>query len=182
MTARDDSVLDHEAYTDDEFYEILDNSQSHIRLTRDIVTEYGAYRGNPVAILDTWQFGGSWECWADTDLIIVDRTTWNHLSPPARRYLLAHEHFEQLLGKKHRPEIQTEELSPTTVIARYHEEANRRAVAAVGEDAATTYSKEVHELELNRRDSDLEQANHQATYVLKGVEEHVPDEYRVPLD
>lgn len=124
--------------------------------------------GNPVAVVDTWEFGGQWAQYSDDNpLLVFDTATWASLSETAKNFVVAHEAHERDLARE-AGDIGTD--SPSEIVDRHHDAANRRAVADVGEAAATTYA-----LETYARTGDCTQATH----VLRGMEHLVPDQIRI---
>lgn len=111
-------------------------------------------------------------------MIVVDATTWDELSDTTRDYLVAHEKHERDIARE-AGDVAGDDLSPGEIIDRYHNEANRRAVAEIGEEVATRYAQEIYELAVANPDDD--HPRWQATYVLRGIESLVPDDLRIDL-
>jgi len=51
------------------------------------------HQGHPVAIVDTWQFGGIWN--PNNKLIMVDSKTWSRLTEKQKKIVLEHEIIER---------------------------------------------------------------------------------------
>jgi len=56
------------------------------------------YKKHPVAIVDTFQFGGIWS--PNNKLIMVDEKSWNKLSKKEKNFVLEHERRERILALK----------------------------------------------------------------------------------
>ena len=56
------------------------------------------YKKNPVAIVDTFSFGGIWN--PNNNLIMVDEKSWKKLSKKEKKFVLEHERRERILALK----------------------------------------------------------------------------------
>lgn len=168
-----------DSFTTDEIHRLVADYNAMPGVNVDHLVHTETRLGEPLAIIDSWQFGGHWEQWDDTNpLIVVDATIWNGLSDTARDYLVAHEKHERNAARE-AGDAAGDDLPPGEIVDRYHNEANRRAVAEIGEEAATRYAQEIYELAVANPDND--HPCWQATYVLRGVESLVPDDLRIDL-
>lgn len=165
-------------YTTDEISALVDDYTAMPSVSSDLVVHTETRLGEPVAICNTWQFGGHWDQWDATNpLIAVDGTTWDGLSDTGRDYLVAHERHERNAAREDSA-IAGDGLSPSEIVDRYHNEANRRAVAELSEESATIYARDIYELTIANSDDNY--PGWQATYILRGIEELVPED--LPAD
>ncbi|KXB07386.1 hypothetical protein AKJ51_01450 [candidate division MSBL1 archaeon SCGC-AAA382A20] len=99
--------------------DIIDKVLIHqyIDIDRNDVVDIFEYKGYPIVIVDTWDFGGIWQ--ENNDAILLDYTSYTELSPKHIQYILDHEIVERELA-----ENDFGKQSHSKTVAKYHEIAN----------------------------------------------------------
>ncbi len=82
------------------------------------VTETFNYKGHPVAIIDTFQFGGIWS--PKDKLIMFDKKSWSKLNKTERKIVLEHEINERNLAIPHYSKYR----SHAQAVAAWHDKSN----------------------------------------------------------
>jgi len=130
------------------------------------VVETGSYGDMSYAVTDTWDYGGQWDFWNQSEAIVVSQETWEAFSPTARKYLLEHERQERASAME--AGFDVTETSPSDIVQEHHSAANQRALETLGPDAVREYALESYEHDIEQG-KEPEKARQSAAYAIRGV-------------